>query len=302
MSQLDPLSLELFIHVVEHGTIAAAAEREHISAAAVSKRLSDLEAQLQTQLLVRTNKGVEPTPAGQALLTLARSALHELDQVLVQMQSFAVGVRGLVRICSSLSAILQFLAEPLHSFSARYPTVQLQLEEKTSTLVPKAVAENAADIGIYLPVMPVPGLQTFPFRKDRLVVVTPHGHVLGNRPHVALRDLLEHELVSMHTGSAIDVALLRAAQDLHCPLKLRIRVTSFDALCVMVSAGLGIGILPEAIAQRNCATMPLCIVPLSDALASREFLLAVRSMDALPVASQMLVRHLLETEHGTEGV
>ncbi|MFC4340169.1 LysR substrate-binding domain-containing protein [Cupriavidus numazuensis] len=91
-------------------------------------------------------------------------------------------------------------------------------------------------------------------------------------------------------------------QDLHCPLKLRIRVTSFDALCVMVSAGLGIGILPEAIAQRNCATMPLCIVPLSDALARREFLLAVRSMDALPVASQMLVRHFLETEDGTEGV
>lgn len=299
MSQLDPLSLELFIHVVEHGTIAAAAEREHISAAAVSKRLSELEGQLQTRLLVRTNKGVEPTPAGQALLTLARSALHEMDQVWAQMQSFATGVRGMVRICSSLSAILQFLAEPLQSFSVQYPTVQLQLEERTSSLVPKAIAENAADIGIYLPVMPVPGLQTFPFRQDRLVVITPAVHALCDRPHVTLRDLLKHDLVSMHTGSAIDVALLRAAQDLHCPLKLRIRVTSFDALCVMVSAGLGIGILPEAIAERNRATVPLCIVPLADALATREFLLAVRSMDALPVAAQLLVRHLLETDDTT---
>lgn len=299
MSQLDPLSLQLFIHVVEQGTIAAAAEREHISAAAVSKRLSELESQLRTQLLVRTNKGVEATPAGQALLTLARSALHELDQVSAQMQSFAAGVRGVVRICSSLSAILQFLAQPLHSFSARYPTVQLELEERTSSQVPKAIAENAADIGIYVPVLPVPGLETFPFRRDRLVVITPGGHGLCDRPHVTLRDLLKHELVSMHTGSAIDVALLRAAQDLHCPLKLRIRVSSFDALCVMVSAGLGIGILPEAIAERNQATMPLCIVPIADALAMREFLLAVRSMEALPVAAQLLVRHLLESEGGT---
>lgn len=300
MSRLDPLSLQLFLHVVELGTIALAAEREHISAAAVSKRLSELEHQLQTQLLVRTNKGVEPTPAGQALMTLARSALHELDQVWAQMQSFATGVRGLVRICSSLSAIVQFLADPLQSFAAEHPTVQLLLEEKTSSLVPKAVAENAADIGIYMPVVAVPGLQTFPFRSDQLVLITPPGHPLEASRQVRLRDALDYEFVGVHAGSYIDVALSRTAQEHNCQLKVRIRVTSFDALCVMVSAGLGIGILPEAVANRNRATIPLSIVRIADPLARREFLLAVRSLDALPVAAQMLVQHLLKSGGDTQ--
>ncbi len=70
----------------------------------------------------------------------------------------------------------------------------------------------------------------------------------------------------------------------------------------VIHAGLGIGVLPEAIARRNHATMPLCIVPLSNALAMHELLLGVPSLDALPVASQILVRHMLETECGTDVV
>jgi DNA-binding transcriptional LysR family regulator len=72
--KLDPLSLRLFVSVVEEGTIAAAAAREHIAAAAVSKRLSELEDQLNTQLLTRSNKGIVVTAAGVALLDMARGA------------------------------------------------------------------------------------------------------------------------------------------------------------------------------------------------------------------------------------
>ena len=56
--KLDPLSLRLFVRVVEDGTIASVAAREHIASAAISRRLSELEDALGTQLLVRTNKGL----------------------------------------------------------------------------------------------------------------------------------------------------------------------------------------------------------------------------------------------------
>lgn len=293
MNHLDPISLKLFLRVVETGTIAAAAESAHISATAVSKRLSEMEATLQTPLVSRTNKGVEPTAAGVALLKLARGALHELDQVRVQMESFSTGVRGLVRMCASMSAITQFLAEPLQSFVELHPQVQLQLEEKTSPLVAKAVADNAADIGIYLPVMQLPGLEVFPFRSDRLVVITPKGHPLARRKRVALKDLLEFDLVGLHSSSAINTELNRTAQNMHRMLNLRIQVTSFDALSTMVSTGLGLGVMPADVAERHAKTIPLCIVALSDESANRGFLLGVRSMEALPSAAQLMVKHLL---------
>ena len=66
MPPLDPLSLRLFLSVIDAGTIAAAAQREHIAAAAVSRRISEIEAMFGVALLRRTNKGVAPTEAGDA--------------------------------------------------------------------------------------------------------------------------------------------------------------------------------------------------------------------------------------------
>lgn len=103
--RLDPTSLRLSVRVVEEGTIARAADREHIAAAAVSKCMSELEDTLGTQLLMRTNKGVEPSAAGQVLMSLARSALASLDQIYAEMRDYASGTRGYVRVVANISAI-----------------------------------------------------------------------------------------------------------------------------------------------------------------------------------------------------
>lgn len=293
MSRLDPVSLRLFVQVVESGTLAAAAALEHISSAAVSKRLSELETVLKTQLLHRSNKGVLPTPAGLALLKLARSALQELDLVRVQMDSFSRGTRGLVRVCASMSAITQFLAEPLRQFVDRHPAIQLQLEEKTSPQVVQSVADNAADMGIYLPVVHGRELQAFAFRQDRLAVIVPKGHALARRRQVSMLELLDFDLVGIQSGSAIQIELSRAATSLDKPLKQRIQVSSFDALCSMVSQGLGVGVMPHACAIRHALSTPLHILKLTDAVAERQFLLGVRQVDALPVAARLLFEHLL---------
>ncbi|MCA1538310.1 LysR family transcriptional regulator, partial [Bradyrhizobium sp. NBAIM03] len=79
--KLDPQSLRLFISVLEEGTIAAASQREHIAAAAVSRRLSELESLLGSQLLIRSNKGIEPTEAGTALMYMARGVLNDLSGI-----------------------------------------------------------------------------------------------------------------------------------------------------------------------------------------------------------------------------
>src|ERR1700761_6827758 len=105
--RLDPVSLRLFVAVVETGTILAAAEREHVAASAASRRLSELEATLKTTLLDRTHKGVAPTAAGLALANLARGVLHNLDEIGARMAEYAGGLRGQVRIAANLSADTQ---------------------------------------------------------------------------------------------------------------------------------------------------------------------------------------------------
>lgn len=292
MQRLDPTSLNLFVGVVEAGTISAAAERAHIAAAAISKRLAEMEATLGTALLLRTNKGVEPTAAGQALLSLARRALHELDQIPVQMQSYASGVRGLVRVSASMSAVTQFLPGDLQSFLTCYPDVHIQLEERTSSQIQRWVRDNAADVGIYTSAPDDPQLHTLAYRHDRLVVCLPKGHRLARRERVAFDDMADENIVGMHAGSAIGVLLARAALQTERLLRLRFQVTNFDALCMMVHHGLGVGVLPEQVARRHAVSLDIALAALDEPWARRQFSIALRQGESASAAASLLATHL----------
>lgn len=290
--KLDPLSLKLFVQIAEEGSIAAAAARAHIAPSAVSKRISDLEDVLKVQLLARTNKGVEPTASGIALVNLARGVLHEMDEIYLQMREYASGVRGHIRIAANISAITQFLPQEIKGFLSAHPQVQIRLQEDISTGITRSVLENAADIGIFTSMPHGQGLEVFPYHADELVIVTPKNHPLAKARAVRFQDTLEHEYVGMHTGSAINIQLIKAAAEVDKTVRMTIQVTSYDALCLMVETGLGVGILPRALAQRYSKSLGVRVVSLRDAWAQRELKVCVRSFDALPVAAQLLVRHL----------
>lgn len=290
--RLDPVSLKLFVSIVETGTISAAAEREHVAASAVSRRISDLETTLKTTLLRRTNKGVEPTAAGLALLNLARGVLHSLDEIAAQMAEYSTGVRGQVRVAANLSAITQFLPSEIKQFLGLHPQVQIHLEELISTTVTKAVAENQADIGIFANVPFGQAVETYRYHRDHLVLITPRDHPLAVRGHANFAEALDYEFVGLHVGSAINLQLVKAATDLDRTVRMRIQVTSYEALCLMVETGLGIGVLPEAVARRYLGTLDIAQLRLDEPWAERELKLCVRSYAALPVAARLLLDHL----------
>ncbi len=302
MLRLDPVSLRLFIAVVEEKTIAAAALREHIAAAAVSKRLADIEAVLEVALLRRTNRGVEPTDAGRALLTLARSALNGLEQIPAQMKSYSSGTRGLVRICASTSSMTQFLPADLQTFMQDHTGVQVNLDEKISSEVIESVRENSADIGIFSNVQNSWPLEVFDYRTDRLVLIIPRGHALAAKASWRFEQTLEYDYIGWETGSAINLQLTNAALNVQKPWRLRIRISSFDALCMMVDSGLGIGVLPEAVARRSLQNLNVEIRRLDDDWAVRRFRICVRARDALTPAAAKMLAHLQAAAAADGGV
>ena len=290
--RLDPLSLKLFIGVVEHGSIASAAEENHIAPAAVSKRMSELESALRTPLLTRTNKGAQATPAGLALLHLARRLLVDLDDIAVQMREWSGGTRGQVRVYANISAITQFLPSEIAAFLARYPEVDVHLQERVSPVIVKAVLENEADVGVCLLNAPAPGLEVFPYHEDELVLIAPRRHALAKQRRVAFAQTLGYDFVGLHTGSSINAQLSRAALAAERSLRLRIQVTSYDALARMVEAGLGIGVMPRGVAQPLAKSLGIAVVALKDEWTRRQLVLCVRSYAALPVAARLLVDSL----------
>lgn len=290
--KLDPVSLRLFVSVVEEGTIAAAAKREHIAAAAVSKRLSELEELLDSKLLNRTNKGITPTDAGLSLLFMARSALNNLNEIVVQMRDYSHGRRGSVQVLANISAITQFLPGLIKSFMDLYPLINVSLEEKQSLAITNAVAESRADIGIFTRLPHGADIEVFPFRTDRLVLLVPRDHPLAERSSVRFSETLEHEYIALRSGTHLNFQMIKAANDIGRSLKIRMEVSSYDALCLMVQAGVGIGIMPQGsvdIYQLNGARAVL----LQEEWANRELSLCVRSREGLSTAAGLFLAHLL---------
>lgn len=294
--RIDPVSLRLFVAVLDTGTIAAAAEREHIAPSAVSKRLSDLEYTVRTRLLDRSNRGIEPTPAGRELLSLARSVLNQLDNVVHRLREHSDGVRGLVRVFANLSAISEFMPACLQSFMAQHPHVQVQLQERVSSAVQQGVAANAADVGLYAhggsDGAPVDGLVSLPFQRDELVLVVPVGHPLTQAAPPGIAQALEHDFVGLHDGSAINQELMRAAQTCGQALRCRIQVPSYDALSLMVAAGMGIAVMPRLVAERYQQLDRIRMLALHEPWARREIRICVRSLDSLAPAARLFVEHL----------
>jgi DNA-binding transcriptional LysR family regulator len=290
--KVDPKTLKLFTSVVELGTIAEAAKREHIAGSALSKRLSDLEYVIGTPLLSRGHRGVTATPAGQALYNLARRALNDLEGVYAQMREYAIGTRGQVRIFANISAITQFLPGELRSFLTEYPEVRVHLEDEVSSAVARAVSDNVADVGILVFGTAADGLELFPYRRDQLALIAPSGHSLSLRGSVRFVETLDFDYVGLHSTSNTNVQLIKAASELQRSLKSPVQVNSYDALCLMVEAGLGLGVLPRTIAESYARALRICILTLEEPWADRKLAICVRSYASLPVAARLFVDQL----------
>ncbi|MDB5859919.1 MAG: Regulatory protein LysR:LysR, substrate-binding [Ramlibacter sp.] len=298
--RIDLYSLRLFVAVVDEGTIAAAAEKEFIAASALSKRVSELERSLGTPLLVRQARGVVPTAAGEQLALRGRKLLHDADDVAAQVRDFSSGAVGYVRVAANLSAITQFLPGDLASFQCAYPKVLVGLEERVSSMVTRAVQDNAAEIGIYASSDDEEGLEVFEYRRDRMVLVVPAGHPLATAPSVGFADTLAFEHVGMRRGSASDRQLLAAASAARQRLVLRYHVTSFDAMVSMIKAGLGVGVMPEG-AFALFQDAGLQSVQLQDAWATRRARLCVRAGQDMSMASRRLLEFLQRAAGGSAG-
>lgn len=296
--KLDPLSLRLFVAAMEEGAIARAAAREHIAPSAASRRLAELEQQLRVELFARSNRGMQPTDAAYTLLNLARGVLHDLDGIALQMREYGSGLRGQVRLVANISAITQFLPGELQRFMARHPGVQVQLQEQISSAIARSVAENAADVGILNDGQYGPNLRLLPYREDELALAVPTGHALARRKQVRLAEALAYELVATHPGSAIHHQLQRAAVDAGLPLRLRMQVTSYDALCLMVAAGMGLGVLPRGSAQIYKGALAIRLVALDEPWARRRLMLCLREGEAPSGVARLLIEHL---QGGAEG-
>jgi len=290
--RFDLADLSLFRHVVEAGSITGGAERAHLALAAASTRIRNMEQAIGAALLVRSRQGVVPTQAGRTLLQHARAILREAELLREDLSAYAGGRAGQIRVLSNTNALTEFLPEALSSFLAAHPNVSIDIEERLSDEIVGLIAEGVADLGIVAGTVDASALKTFPFRKDRFVLVVARNHPLAKRSKISFAQVLEHDFVGLDRASALQRFLADKAARIGQPLRLRVQLRSFDAVCRLVECNVGIGIVPQTTARRGARTMATVLVTLTDAWAVRELTICIRSGQELPPYARQLVEHL----------
>jgi DNA-binding transcriptional LysR family regulator len=290
--RFDLADLSLFRDVAEAGSITGGAARANLALAAASTRIRNMEEALGARLFVRGRQGVTPTQAGRTLLQHARTILNQAERLREDLGAYAGGLAGQIRLLSNTNALTEFLPEALSSFLAAHPNVSIDLEEHLSDEIVSLIAEGVADLGIIAGTVDPGTLQTYPYRKDRFVLVVAREHPLAKRRKISLADVLGYDFVGLDRASALQRFLADKAARIGLPLRLRVQLRSFDAVCRLVERNVGIGVVPETTTQRVVPSMAIAVVELTDAWAVRDLTICVRSLEELPPFARDLVAHL----------
>lgn len=294
----DITDLKLFLAISEEGSLTRGAEKTHLSAASASVRIRNLEESINARLLYRSSQGVALTPAGETLRHHACQLLNQMAVMRSDMQEHGKGIKGLVRIFASITAVAEYLPPLLSRYLAQYSDVDIDLREYPSPEIVRSVLEGKTDLGIVAGSITTDSLELLPFRTDRLVLVAPVDHPLAERKSVSFAESMAYAQISLPEGTGMYEFIRRQAEQAGSALKIRIQVGNFETFCRMVEAQVGIGVMPYSAASRLGQLHRFAIIDLNDLWSLRRLHLCARRFDRLPGYARQLVTLLMPPSQG----
>jgi DNA-binding transcriptional LysR family regulator len=290
--RFDLVDLQLFIAVADSRSITRGADRSHLALASASARIKGLEEALGVRLFKRGRRGVELTAAGESLLDHARLVIHNIDAMRGDLARFATGVSANVLLLANTSGLSEHLPKALASFLRAHPAINVDVEEHESTDIAAAIVAGAADLGFAAEHALPDHLERFTFNEDHLTLVTARKGPFAGRRVVDFQETAACNFVGLTNATALQAHISRHAARLGMRLHVRARLRDFDAICQMVAADVGVGVVPEAAAKRCARTMGIATVRIRDGWANRKLVICARSFKALPRPAKLLSEHL----------
>ena len=233
--------------------ISAAAVALHTSQPGVSRQIQLLEQELGMELLVRrTNRILDLTETGRAILQSAERLLNEMENIaLIAVDARNEGGGRLVLATSHLHARYT-LPAPVKAFSKRYPDVQLHLLQAEPDDIQKLVESRDADIGVSTELTGQPsGLVQLQVGSLQRSLIMPKGHPLSRKKRITLRDFSDYPIVSYHPRTRGGQIIEQAFRDAGVVARHVVSASDSDVIKAYVAEGLGIAVVPTISLERR---------------------------------------------------
>lgn len=248
-----------FVEIAKRGTFTAAAEVLNITQSALSEQILQLERECGSLLFNRRHSGITLTPAGEYLLHQAETLLARAAETREGLARFRHGYQSRLRIASILGPLQSWMPAALARFVQVEPHVQLHVNHYNDVNeILAGVAGDQVDVGV-VSLRPASlsrsrELDQIPLIEEDLVVLVPTGHSLGQLAYVCQDDLRKEHLVMFPAGYNVRRIIEDWLRSAGCTPVVAAETGAIEVMLELISAGVGVAIVPRSLARRGMAT------------------------------------------------
>lgn len=260
---MELMQLEMFVAVVEEGSVQKASERVYRTQPAVSIAMRKLEQELGSRLFDRSQRyAYHLTPAGELFFTYATSLLALRNEAVTALADLTQCRRGDLRIGANESTSLYLLPRLRHAFHKKYPDIRIEVLCDNSEKLLRELKERHLDLALLAYLPDDDEMETKRIMGDEVVLIVGPEHRLATKGSVHMRELGAESVIVESTSSSSRERVAEAFSQFATPLNIQVECATIEAIKKMVATGLGIGFVPLMCVQDEVARGELVRVPL----------------------------------------
>ncbi len=292
---MDVRQLRYFLSIVEAGSISRAAAELRVAQPALSQHVANLETELGARLLVRSQRGVQPTECGQRLVEHARLILGQIGGAIEDIRSYGRAPTGEVTLGLSAGMAVLIAAPLLATVRARYPGIVLRIVDGLSGTLLEWAQKGRVDLSLTFDIDEKAGVAVAPILREEIELVT----VGGVASPVAPRELARQRLILPSRPHRLRLLVERYARSVGVELRVDYEIDAMAAILTLVKSRLGCSLLPFIAAADDLRRGELCLRPLEPRLERTVVLVhpqgrpATGAVDAIQEALQEVVCSLV---------
>ncbi|MBA2876044.1 LysR family transcriptional regulator [Thermaerobacillus caldiproteolyticus] len=239
--------LRYFLEVAKREHVSEAADALHVAQSAISRQIANLEAELGVHLFEREGRNVKLTPIGRHFLPHVETALKAIDYARQQIEEYLDPERGTIKIGFPTSLASHTMPMVISAFKEKHPNVSFHLRQGSYRYLMEAVKRREIDLAFLGPVptdeKEIKGEILF---TESFAALLPSNHPLATRQSLVLNELRNEPFVTFPDGYILHKIVLDACHQAGFAPIISSEGEDLDAIKGLVSAGIGVTLLPES--------------------------------------------------------
>jgi DNA-binding transcriptional LysR family regulator len=259
---MELMQLEMFVAVVEEGSVHKAADKVCRTQPAISIALKKLENEIGAPLFDRSQRyDYHLTPAGDLLYSYATRLVALRNEAAASLRDLVHLRRGAVRIGANESTSVYLLPQLTQAFHEQYPDIQIEVSCENSEALLSEMQARRLDLALLAYLPDDHNVEARLIMRDELVLIVSPRHRFALAPKVEIKDLERESIITEGAPSSVYEKVVQAFRDHHTPLNLQVKSATIETIKQMVANDVGVGFVPLMCVDREVARRELIIVP-----------------------------------------